>query len=204
MASERIYLMSVAASGKSTFAREHEFYSGYRIVDYASRLPEQPLWARLILYLTRPFPALRRELRKMRNLRALDHDSYFAGVLELMHGHAGPLAVLGRRLPDDFRRDDAFHGVEIGLVLIPEEQHRRNCLARRGEMRNPLPFMHHWTTEFDKIQRMRKRAKHFAEHHGIPVFDSFRTAIDELAERSASAPARKSPRSPESAGGSAG
>lgn len=198
MATERIYLMSVAASGKSTFVREREFCSGYRVVDYANHLPKQPLWARLILYLSRPFPALRRWLRRSRSLRALDHGSYFAGVLELMHSHEGPIAVLGRRLPEDFERSGAFHGVAVGLVLIPEEQHRRNCLARRGQMRNPIPFMHHWTTRFDNIRTMRAAAKDFAERHGVPVFDSFRIAIDELGRTSAP------PRSADSATGIAG
>jgi|SRR5690606_9190781 len=186
MRSERIYLMSMAASGKSTFARENEFYSGYRIVDYARHLPPPRWWVRLLLYVGRPFPFVKRALRNVRDLRAIDRKNYFAGVLEMIHSHDGPIAVLGRRLPEDFRDSGIFDEVAVGLVLIPEERHRQNCLSRRKEMRNPFPFLHHWTTDFDKVRAVREEMRAFAERHGVPVFEDFRTAIEQLG-----APARR-------------
>jgi hypothetical protein len=173
--------MSMAASGKSTFARNNEFYSGYRVVDYAVHLPPQRFWVRLLLYLSRPFPPLRRALRNVRDMRAIDRRNYFAGVLQMMREHDGPIAVLGRRLPEDFRRNPAFDAIAVGLVLIPEERHRENVRSRRKEMRNPFPFMHHWTTDFEKVREVREEMRDFARRHGVPVFDDFPTAIERLA-----------------------
>lgn len=107
-------------------------------------------------------------------------SDYFAGVVELMRTSEGPVAVLGRRLPDNFGDDRSFDGIKLGMVLIPEEQHRQNVRSRRNEMRNPLPFMHHWTTDFRKVSAMRKSMSAFAEQNSIPVFESFEQAIDSL------------------------
>jgi hypothetical protein len=177
---KRIYLMSMAASGKSTFARANEFYAGYRIIDYATLLPGKGLWTRSLLYLSRAFPLLRRAVSKNRDMIAINHQNYSSGVLELMRSHKDPIAVLGRRLPAEFIEASSSQGISVGIVLISEEQHRQNCLSRRAKMKSPLPFMHHWTTDFDTVQAGREKMRTYAQQYNIPVFDSFELAVDTL------------------------
>ncbi|MGH8195377.1 MAG: hypothetical protein ACREQ8_13410 [Woeseiaceae bacterium] len=111
---------------------------------------------------------------------AMGRSDYFASVLELMRTTEGPVVVLGRRLPDNFRHNKSFDGIKLGMVLIPEEEHRRNVQLRRNQMRNPLPLMHHWSTDFRKVSAMRQSISAFAEQYDIPVFESFELAIDTL------------------------
>lgn len=181
MTAKRIYVISMAASGKSTFARNNPTYNGCRVVDYAQELPTKSPWTKFVLYLSRALPILRRAVRRNKDLVAINRINYFEGVLDLFEQSRSPTAVMGRRLPENFKSDPRFASLTPAVVLIPEEDHRRNCAARRKEMRNPLPFMHHWTTDFDKVRRVREQTRSFAERHGIPVFDSFGDAIDTLA-----------------------
>ncbi|MGH8168243.1 MAG: hypothetical protein ACREQ1_13455 [Woeseiaceae bacterium] len=172
--------MSMAASGKSTFAQTHDFYSGYRVIDYARQLPRKRPWTGSLLYLSRALPLLRRAVANNKELVAIRQENYFSGVIEFMRAHQGPVVILGRRLPEGFIDNQSFEGIAIGMVLIPEEEHRRHCLSRRKEMRNPIPFMHHWTTDFKQVRAIREQMTAFARRYDIPVFASFEQAIDDL------------------------
>jgi 2-phosphoglycerate kinase len=88
---------------------------------------------------------------------------------------------MGRKLPPQVLKSDKFSSVSLGIVIIPEEQHRLQCNKRRNELRNFIPFFNHWTTDFTRIQELRVKMRQYAESHGIPVFDSFESAANKLA-----------------------
>ncbi len=182
MPAKHIYLMSLAASGKSSFASNHIQYKGYSVVDFAQRLPGRNLLAVALLYVCRPFPALQLKLRQNKRLNKVGPHYYFDAVADFMRHHYGPLVIMGRRLPPHVLNDEAFPSAALGIVMIPEEQHRRQCESRRQELRNPLPFFDHWTTDFDKVKKLRQDMTDYAESHGIGVFESFASAIDSLSE----------------------
>lgn len=177
---KRIYLMSMAASGKSTFARDHRFFEGYRVVDFAGRLPQKKPLTKFLLYISRPIPILQRAIKKNKGLVAIHQQYYFDAVIDLMRNHDGPIVVLGRRLPNNFSEIEFLKTVAIGMVIVPEEQHHRNCMARKRKMRNPLPFFNHWTTNFQKVLDVRKTMTDYADRHQITVYDGFTQAIEAL------------------------
>jgi len=180
---KRIYLMSMAASGKSTFARGNSFFKGYRVVDFAGRLPQKKPLTKFLLYISRPVPILQRAIKNNKDLVAIHQQYYFDAVFDLIRNHDGPIVVLGRLLPEHFAKFDFLRTVAIGMVIIPEEQHRRNCLARKQEMRNPLPFFNHWTTNFRKVRAVRKKMADYADRHDISIYDSFTKAIEIIQSR---------------------
>lgn len=184
MLAKHIYLMSLAASGKSSFASKHSQYKGYTVVDFAQRLPGRNPLAVALLYVCRPFPALQLKLRQNQRLNKIGPHYYFDAVADFIRQNDEPMVIMGRLLPPRVLNDDAFPPAALGIVMIPEEQHRRQCEIRRQELRNPLPFFDHWTTNFDKIKQLRQDMTAYAEKHGIGVFESFASAIDSLSERS--------------------
>jgi hypothetical protein len=173
--------MSVAASGKSTFATTQGRYHGYDVVDFASRLPKRNPFAALLFYLLRPVPALQHRVRRNPRLNNARPVWYFDAVARFIADSDRPSVVMGRRLPPEVLHNDVFSRIAIGVVLISEDQHRRNCELRRKQLRNPLPFFHHWTTNFGKVRKLRDEMRAYAEKHHIPVFESFPDAIDSLA-----------------------
>lgn len=186
MPSTHIYLMSLAASGKSSFANKHRKYKGYTVVDFAQHLPGRNPFVVALLYILRPFPALQLRLRKNKQLNKIGPHYYFDAVAEFMQSHREPLVVMGRRLPPHVLHGNVFSSTGLGIVMIPEEQHRRQCESRRRELRNPLPFFNHWTTDFEKVRKLRQDMQAYADAHGIEVFESFASAIDSLCEHQTS------------------
>lgn len=175
--------MSLAASGKSSFAAKHKtLYRGYKIIDFAGRLPRRNPLAVALLYLSRPFPELQLRLRRIPWLNKVGPHYYYDAVAEFMQRHTEPMVIMGRRLPPRVLNNDVFSSAALGIVMIPEEQHRQQCDFRRRELRNPLPFFDHWTTNFEKVKKLRSDMYVYATAHGIEVFDSFSSAINSLSE----------------------
>ena len=175
--------MSLAASGKSSFAAKHKtLYRGYRVVDFAGHLPRRNPLAVALLYLSRPFPELQLRLRRIPWLNNVGPHYYYDAVAEFMQRHNEPMVIMGRRLPPRVLNNEVFSSAALGIVMIPEEQHRQQCDFRRRELRNPLPFFDHWTTNFEEMKKLRRDMYVYAAAHGIEVFDSFSSAINSLSE----------------------
>ena len=171
---KKIYVMSVACSGKSIFAKQNEYCAGLKVVDFAELLPTPKRMTWLILYLSRVLPRLRYFVRRDRSVLAKQPKHYYAKIFSYIRSESEPIVVLGRPAPESL---EGLSDIEFAAVLIPREEHERNCRARRREHRNPFPFFHHWTTDFAKIELTRARLESYARRHNIPVYDSFRTAI---------------------------
>jgi hypothetical protein len=183
----KFYIMAMAATGKSTFAGQNDSYLGYNVVDYAERIPEFSFLTRALLYFSRILPPLRRIAVKRPDMAGHFKNSYFDHVLDFILKHEDPIAVLGRKTYDTFDHQNYEGVIEFSIVLIPEEDHRQNCVARKKQMRNPLPFFHHWTTDFEKINRVRKGFQKYASKHGIPVYESIPEAIEDMHRKFGSA-----------------
>lgn len=173
----------MAASGKSTFAKLNPDYNGYHVVDFEVRLPARTLWTRLVLYASRVLKPVRILVSGRPDQIARSQKNYFSRVFEYIINHQEPLVVFGRRTPENFEELSVHDSIRFAMVMIPEEEHRRNCASRKRELRNPFPFLHHWTTDFDKIRRMRLSVTDYANRHNIVVYDSFTAAIDDLHKR---------------------
>lgn len=183
MKCDKFYIIAMAASGKSTFAASNPVYNGYKTVDYAEHLPPISPSTKLVLYASRLIKPLRKTIRNRPEMVARRRNQYFSEVFEFTANYPGPVAVFGRKPPDDFERLAVHNTIKFAMVLIPEEEHRRNCFSRKKELRNPLPLFHHWTTDFEKIMKLRNRLSDFANQHGITVYDSFSGAIDDMHRR---------------------
>ena len=170
----------MAASGKSTFAAKNSTYKGYRVVDFEDQLPPFPFSTRLVLYLARLFRPLRKLVRNRPEVVAQKKANYFARVFDYMARCTEPVVVVGRTPTHEFKKLPVHDTIKFAVVLIPEEQHRRNCVSRKRDLKNPIPFFHHWTTDFDKILAIRKEIIEFASANDIPVYPSFAAAIDDL------------------------
>ena len=169
--------MSIAASGKSTFATKYPSFEGYKIVDFAQELPSRSAVTKVLLYLSRVAPCLETILRKRKDMIAINTDHYFANVYAYLTRQTQPVVVMGRRTPDNPGDSEMFNDVALAMVLVPEDDHKRNCKARKHKLRNPLPFFHHRTTDFRRIMNAREQSQEYATHHDIPVFESFSSAI---------------------------
>lgn len=178
--SDKFYVMAPAASGKSTFAGKFGEYAGCRVVDFEDELPEYSLITKLLLYFGRLAPSLRKIAAKRPDMVGHMKSTYFDKVFDFVLQHEEPLILLGRKTPDDFDHDSFGGAIKFSVVVVPEADHRRNCAARKKQMRNPLPFLHHWTTDFDKVRKMRKIFEAHAEQHGLPVHESFESAVDAM------------------------
>lgn len=174
----KIYIFAPAASGKSTFNRLHQNYKGFQIVDFASMLPKPSVSVKLLFYLSRILPPLRSLARRSKSV--LRSEKYFTQIFKFLREAKQDTIVFGRRPPNDLR---PYADIEFALILIPDENHLRNCNSRRKEMRNPIPFMHHWTTDFKKVKAVRTKLGLYAQERGIPIFQDFKTAIDYMIVR---------------------
>lgn len=183
MKNNKFYIIAMAASGKSTFALQNPVYNGYQVVDFAKHLPSQTFWTRLVLYFSRFVKPLRKLVSSRPDRVARRQKNYFSQAFEFIANHQEPIVVFGRRTPDEFEKLPVHDSVRFAMVLIPEEDHRRNCASRKRELRNPLPLFHHWTTDFNKIIEIRHNLTDYAKQHDIPVYDSFTGAIDAMHRR---------------------
>lgn len=172
--------MAMAATGKSTFAGKNDSYLGYTIVDFAERIPQFSYVTRALLYLSRIIRPLRRIAVKRPDMAGHFKGSYFDQAFDFILNQDKPIVVLGRKTFDTFDHQKYDGVIEFSIVLIPEEDHRRNCAARKKQMRNPLPFFHHWTTDFEKIKRVRVGFRDHAAKHGITVYESIPEAIEDM------------------------
>lgn len=183
MTCSKFYIIAMAASGKSTFAATHPVYKGYRIVDFEDHLPPFPFSTKLILYLSRLLRPLRKLVRNRPEVIAQKKVNYFDRVFDYMTECTDPVVVFGRTPTHEFRNLPVHDTIKFAVVLIPEDQHRRNCASRKRDLKNPIPFFHHWTTDFDKILAVRSEIIDFADSNDVAVYDSFPAAIDDLHAR---------------------
>jgi len=184
MKNEKLYIMAMAATGKSTFAGMHPNYHGYRVVDFAKQLPRRRALTRAAHYVARVLPVAHRFVRNRPEMIARRHRNYFEAAFEFLRSSKEPVVVLGRRGPEDDSLMPPTDGVTLGMILLPEEKHREHARARKKKHRNFLPFFHHWTTNFDELKIIRDGMIAYAKRHNIPVYASFAEAIDEMSTRS--------------------
>jgi len=170
--------MTVACSGKSSFARKHRQHLGYKIVDFAEQLTETSGIARYVLYLARAMPPLRRLVKNNQSIRERAADRYFDKLYSYLRSLDEPTVVMGRPGPEDL---EVCENIVYGAVLIPLERHQRNCQRRKRQLKNPIPFFHHPTTDIRRIEVLRAHLESYAQRHGIPVYESFIEAIAALA-----------------------
>ncbi len=172
--------MSMAASGKSRFARDNPVFHGYRIVDFAQQLPSRPFWIKALLYIGRVFPFILSLIKNNNSIAVLDSERFMPRMFSFLSEQPDPTVILGKITSEDLKTYPQYESTVFGMVLISEADHQRNCQSRKKELRNPIPFLHHWTTDFVKIQAIREEVSNYARHHEIPIFDSFSSAITEL------------------------
>jgi hypothetical protein len=175
----KIYVMSVACTGKTTFAARTPYLAGCRIVDSEELLPEIPGIVNRLLFVARVIPWLRTLLRCHKVLAAR-HDEYYKRVFEFLRAHDEPVAVLGRPGPEDL---SPYGDITFGAVLIPWEEHRQRYQQRRRELRNPLPFLHHRSTNPDRLKALREHLAEYARSRRIPVFESLAEAVSTLSRQ---------------------
>ena len=174
--------MSMAASGKSRFSEENPIFHGYRIVDFAQQLPNRPFWINAMRYVGRAFPFILNLIKNNAAISILDSKKFMPYMYSFLSEQSEPTVILGKITSEDLDEYPQFESTVFGMVLIPETEHRRNCQSRKKEMRNPIPFFHHWTTNFKKIQAIREEVSNYASRHDIPIFDSFSSAITKLSQ----------------------
>ena len=178
---DKFYIMAMAATGKSTFTNKHQTYLGYRVVDFGEELPQRRLSTRILLYISRFFPPLRAMIQNRPDMKDRFRHAYFDRAFDYINQHDSPIVMLGRRTRENYRELVAKHDkVRFSMVMIPEEEHRQHCAARKKSMRNPIPFFHHWTTDFSKILKIRKEMYAYAEEFDIPVYEDIESAIQAM------------------------
>ncbi len=175
---DKFYVMAMAATGKSTFVGKHPHYHGYRIVDFGEELPQRRLSTRILLYIGRFVPGIRKAIHNRPDMQDRFRQAYFDRAFDFMDSCDEPLVILGRRTRSNYRDLGVHDRVRFSMVMIPEEQHRKQVANRKVSMRNFLPRFHHWTTDFDKILKIRKEMLAYAEQFDIPVYDSIESAIE--------------------------
>ena len=136
----KFYIIATAASGKSTFTDQNDSYLGYQVVDFDKRLPDYSFITKIIPYLSRLHPALRHLAAKRPDFADHMKNSYFQQLFDSILKQDGPIVVLGRKTLDDLDHRKYRDSIEFSIVLIPEDDHRRNRASRKKQMRNPFPF----------------------------------------------------------------
>ena len=175
---DKFYIMAMAATGKSTFTNKHQTYLGYHVVDFGEELPQRRLSTRILLYFSRFIPPLRIMMQNRPDMKDRFRHAYFDQAFDYINKHDEPIVMLGRRTRENYRELVTRHDkVRFSMVMIPEELHRQHCAARKKSMRNPIPFFHHWTTDFSKILKIRKEMYAYAEEFDIPVYEDIESAI---------------------------
>ena len=179
--SNKFYIMAMAATGKSTFTNKHSHYLGYRVVDFGEELPQRRLSTRILLYISRFFPRLRIAMQNRPDMKDRFRHAYFDQAFDYINQCEEPIAMLRRRTRENYRELVAKHDrVRFSMVMIPEEEHRQHCAARKKSMRNPFPRFHHWTTDFSKIMKVRREMYAYAEEFDIPVYEDIESAIQAM------------------------
>lgn len=186
---DKFYIMAMAATGKSTFVSRHSHYLGYAVVDFGEELPQRRLSTRILLYLSRFLPSIRKAIHDRPDMQDRFRQAYFDKAFDFMDSCDEPVVLLGRRTRSNYRELGVHDRVRFSMVMIPEEQHRDHVASRRSSMRNFLPRFHHWTTDFDKILTVRKEMLAYAEQFDIPVYDSIEGAIEAMHEAYGGEPA---------------
>ena len=171
----KICLFSVAASGKSTFKSKHPTYRGCRVVDVAELLPMPNRFVKGLLYLGRVIPPFKKLASSAPSQRAKAPDRYFSILKRFLDEQTEDTVLLANRGP---KPPSFFEGITMAVVMIPEEEHRSHCEARKKGMRNPLPFLHHASTGFENVLKMRANLSSYATSHGLPVFASYEEAVE--------------------------
>ncbi|MBT8083296.1 MAG: hypothetical protein KJO56_12800 [Gammaproteobacteria bacterium] len=179
---DKFFVMAMAATGKSTFVRRHPHYRGYRVVDFAEELPPQRLSTRILLYLARFIPAIRKAIHNRSDVKDRYRQAYFDKAFAFMDACEEPLVLLGRRTRNNYKELGVHDRVRFSMVLIPEERHRNQVASRKSTMRNFLPRFHHWTTDFERVRKIRGEMRAYADKFDIPVYDSIEGAIDAMHE----------------------
>ena len=177
---DKFYIMAMAATGKSTFVRKHERYLGYRVVDFGEELPKRRRSTRFLLYLSRFFPSIRIAIHNRPDMQDRFRQAYFDRAFAFMDSCDEPLVLLGRRTRSNYRELGVHDRVRFSMVMIPEKQHRMQVANRKKTMRNFMPKGHHWTTDFDKILKVRKEMLAYAKDFDIPVYESIEGAIEAM------------------------
>lgn len=180
--------MAVAATGKSRFADLNANYHGYRVVDFAEKLPKPNLVVKALLYLGRRFVWFARLTRNSQFTQAKMAHNYHRSIIRFLRASDVPTVVLGRPGPADI---SDLSDITMGAVLLPWSQHRRNCESRRKQLRNPLRPFDHRTTHENEITRLRGLLQDYAQEREIPIFDSFEDALDTLCASDVRAPVKQ-------------
>lgn len=173
----KICLLSVAASGKSTFKSKHPSYRGCRVVDVAELLPMPNPFVKALLYLGRVIPPLKKLAARAPSQQAKAPERYFSILKHYLDEQTEDTVLLANRGPQP---PSFFEGITLAVVLIPEEEHRRHCESRKTGMRNPLPFLHHASTEFANVLKMRENLSSYATMHALRLFGSYEEAIESV------------------------
>ena len=187
MSCNKFYMMAGAAVGKSTFAGQRDHFLGYRVVDFDDELPPRSFITWILMYLSRVMPRLRRVAKMRSDMVLRRREPYFEHAINFLLKQDEPVVVMGRKTPDDFDHQKYAGQIEFSIVLLSEEEHKRNCAARKKRMRNPLPFFNHWSTDFERIRRIREQFRTHAARHNIPVYDSIPAAIEGMHQKNSSA-----------------
>ena len=182
---DKIYLMAVAATGKSYFATTHANYRGFRVVDFAATLPKPNLLVKILQYLGRRDLRFARLTRNSDFVQAKLKHNYHQAIIQYLRDQDTPTAVLGRPGPEDI---SGLSDITLGAVLLPWPKHRENCGARRSELRNPLRTFDHRSTRETEILRLRGLLEEYAHERNIPIFESFEQALDVLTGSGSQAP----------------
>ncbi len=190
---QKIYIMTVSASGKSTFTNKHPYYKNVRIVDFSAiasiktrqqakleiERKNKPARKNPFIFLRNLIRISKRKLSKYLKTNNSKEPvrlpytgkSYHQEIISYIRATSGPVVVLGRMgLPEPGQYQD----ITIAAVLIPEAEHRRNCNERKRQHPNGS-----WTS-FDEVKDMRAELQSYAQQHAIPLYPSFASALEKL------------------------
>lgn len=189
----KIYIMAAPATGKSTFVSANKRYKGIKVIDFseiASRgarnqgksygpAARKGVFRRLAKYLRNKLFDLHKRAMRTDTAQRIPHTgkSYHEEIVSYLRSQNEPVIVLGRIGPPNPER---FSDIVFGAVLIPEQDHQRNCRQRR--LHRPNSDM----CDFSAVSVRRRQLSEYAEQYNIPIFPSFMSALDGLTGLSAS------------------
>jgi len=171
----RIYVFAPAASGKTTFNSKIKRKGRFQIIDFDMLLPNISCITKILSYIGRAISPFKNLSRKTKSFTG--PKEYQNLIFNWLRQQETDTIVFGRRPPLDLSQ---FDDIEFALVLIPEKDHVKNCHSRKNQMRNPIPFMHHWTTNFVKVKKIRDELREYAKKRNIPIYNPFTNAIDAI------------------------
>lgn len=176
----RIYIMAPGATGKSTFANANPIYAKHRVVDFATFLPEPRGILKVMDYLGRRIGFLKRIARNSQTLEARKPENYYKNIFAYLREQDESVVVFGRLGPKDISH---YEDIRFGIVMLAEDQHRKQCEMRKKQLRNFLPFMNHWTTDFENMKSIRDNFINYSEKHNIKIYLNFTEAINDLSKQ---------------------